>query len=258
MGETNALTEAWLYILYGVFAVGAAGLCGAMPTPGRRSPRAAAVLMLGAAAGLIVFGVRGAGWSGGRDFYFYAFGMLALFGAARVVTHARPVYSALYFVVVVLAVAGLLVLADAPFLAAALVIIYAGAILVTYLFVIMLAQQNEPSACDVSAREPLAAVVIAFLLVACVGSLLADQPAAAPGTFAAPPSSAAAEAGNVRELGRVLLTQYAVAVEVGGVLLLVAMVGAIWIARRSVPGHVTPPDAELKPPGQIGREVPPF
>ena len=55
--------------------------------------------------------------------------------------HPRPVYSAVYFVLVVLATTGLCVLAAAEFLAAALVIVYGGAIMVTYIFVIMLAQQ---------------------------------------------------------------------------------------------------------------------
>lgn len=256
-----------LYILYGVLAVGAAGLYGLLPGVSRGARRPAAVVLAAACAGLIVFGARAAGFAGPRDFYFAGFAALALFGAVRVVTHTRPVYSALYFIVVVLAVAGLMVLADAEFLAAAILIIYAGAILVTYIFVIMLAQQGTATECDVVAREPLAAVLAAFLLVACVSSLLGEEPAAlargttggiAPAAAAATGAPAAGE-GNVRLVGAALLTRYAVAVEVGGVLLLVAMVGAIWLARRPVPPLPgEPAGIEARAPGRIGREVPPF
>ena len=75
------------------------------------------------------------------NLYFWIFSAIALIGAARVVTHPRPVYSALYFVLTVFATAGLFVLMWAEFMAAALVLIYAGAILITYVFVIMLASQ---------------------------------------------------------------------------------------------------------------------
>ncbi|MGB9623418.1 MAG: NADH-quinone oxidoreductase subunit J, partial [Phycisphaerae bacterium] len=69
---------------------------------------------------------------------------------------------------------------------------------------------------------------------------------------------AQAAPGNVRELGGRLLTRYAVAVEVAGALLLVAMVGAIWVARRPLPPGAAAASGAGKPPGQIGREVPPF
>lgn len=261
----------WLYILYALVAIGAAGVYGLLPDTARRSKRPTAILLLAVLAVLIVFGVQSTAWLGANDGYFCVFGSLALFGAVRVVTHARPVYSAIYFVVVVLSVAGLLVLMDAEFLAAALVIIYVGAILVTYIFVIMLAQQRGVAAYDVRAREPLAAVAVGFLLVASVGSLLAKPPPAA--VEATPAMSAGDRApenadasigtpagpGNVREIGRSLLTRYAVAVEVAGVLLLVAMVGAIWVARHPIPGRVgEAPGEPVSPPGQIGREAPPF
>lgn len=270
------MSHGWLYILYALLAIGAAGVYGLLPNPSLPSRRPGAVLALAALAGLLVFGLRAAGWDHAADFYFCAFGALAMFGAVRVVTHARPVYSALYFVVVVLSVAGVVVLADAEFLAAALVIIYVGAILVTYVFVIMLAQQGGVAAYDSSSREPGYAVVVGFLLVACVGSLLrepavASMPAAGSamscaGTSrmdeaAARPGGAdttPAALGNVRQLGGSLLTRYAVAVEAAGVLLLVAMVGAIWVARRPIPGSVPRAAGAAPPPGQIGREVPPF
>ena len=78
----------------------------------------------------------------GLSIYFWIFSAIGLLGALRVVTHTRPVYSALYFVLTVFATAGLFILLWAEFMAAALVLIYAGAILVTYVFVIMLATSS--------------------------------------------------------------------------------------------------------------------
>lgn len=252
-----------LTTLYGILAVGAAGLYGLLPGAAHRSRRAAVVCLLASLAGFLVLGAQGLGWTSRDDFYFCVFGAVALIGAVRVVTHSRPVYSALYFVLVVLAVAGLLVLADAEFLAAALVIIYAGAILVTYVFVIMLAQQVGAPEYDTAAKEPLAAVLVAFVLVASVGSLMGHRlpanPIRASSVLSAPaasPSVPEEVPDNVVRLGGSLLTQYVVAVEIAGALLLVAMVGAIWIARRQVP---VPPSGKLtSPPGQIGRGVPPY
>lgn len=151
--------------------------------------------------------------------------LVALFAAVRVVTHRRPVYSALYFVLLVVAVTGLLLLMQAEFLAAALVIVYAGAILVTYIFVIMLAQQSRAASYDEQSHEPLWGCLAGFLLLAVLaGQLFGAAPPAAP--------AAAAAAGTVERVGGRLLTHYALAVQIAGVLLLAAMVGAIAIARR--------------------------
>lgn len=108
--------------------------------------------------------------------YFYIFSLIAVVCAVRVITHPRPVYAALYFVMVVLASAGLFLLLQAEFMAFAMVIIYAGAILVTYLFVIMLA--TEPQADEKSspeydriAREPFVGSLVGFVLLAVLTSV---------------------------------------------------------------------------------------
>jgi NADH-quinone oxidoreductase subunit J len=102
-----------------------------------------------------------------------------VFSAVRVITHSRPVYSALYFVLTVLSTCGLLLLLEAEFMAFATIIIYAGAILVTYLFVIMLAtmpqvegQVEEAPVYDRAAREPLSAVVLGFALIAVLSNVI--------------------------------------------------------------------------------------
>jgi NADH-quinone oxidoreductase subunit J len=271
-------------IVYAVFALGAAGICLALPGRGRPMRRAGLVFGLAAIAGFVVF-------IGGRllphDSTAVTFGALAaaaLFGAGRVVTHPKPVYSAVYFVLVVVAVACLMVLQEAEFLGIALIIVYAGAILVTYVFVIMLSQQSGASPPDTRAREPLAAVLAGFITMAAIAGQ-AVQPARAALTGSAPSVAQTAPLagfgsgatgglsasasprtagrgcepignGNTFQVGVVMLSRYVVALELSGVLLLVAMVGAIALARKPVPRDVpmpTPP-----PPGQIGREVAPF
>jgi NADH-quinone oxidoreductase subunit J len=103
---------------------------------------------------------------------FWLFAGTAIVGAVLMITNRNPVYSALWFAVVTLNVCGLFLLQYAPFLAAATVIVYAGAIVVTFVFVIMLAQQEGATAYDQRSRQPLVATIAAFaLLVAIVGTL---------------------------------------------------------------------------------------
>lgn len=114
-------------------------------------------------------------------FYFYLFSLIGLGAALRVITHPKPVYAALYFIVTILASSALYLMLGAEFMAFALIIIYAGAILITYLFVIMLAEQGptdqDPGAMneyDRYAREPLAATIVGFVLLALLTAMLAQ------------------------------------------------------------------------------------
>lgn len=217
-------------LLTAFLALGAIGLYLAMPAARLQSRGAAVVMLAGAGAVLMVLILRSAAAAAGRG-WFVAFAVLALLSAIRVVTHRRPVYSALYFVLVIAALAAMLVLLQAEFLAAALVIIYAGAILVTYVFVIMLAQQSGGApGYDRLSREPVLGVVTGFVILAMLagGFFAAGAPEG--------PMIDARGAGTVANIGTHLLTQYWVGVEVAGVLLLAAMVGAIAIARRKADG----------------------
>jgi NADH:ubiquinone oxidoreductase subunit 6 (subunit J) len=100
---------------------------------------------------------------------FYAFSAIAIVAGGFLVTLRNPVKAALSFALVVLSTCGLFLLQAAPFLMAATIIIYAGAILVTFLFVIMLAQQAGLSGADARSREPVLSCVAGFLLL---GALL--------------------------------------------------------------------------------------
>jgi NADH:ubiquinone oxidoreductase subunit 6 (subunit J) len=99
---------------------------------------------------------------------FYGFSAVAIVGGVLLVTHHNPVYGALAFALVVLSTCGLFLLLAAPFLMAATVIIYAGAIIVTFLFVIMLAQQAGLSSADLRSREPFLSALAGFVLLAAI------------------------------------------------------------------------------------------
>ena len=250
------------YILYFVFAVGGAGVYLLLPKTGRSKTMAGGVLGLSALAMLLTLLAARVAQAGDTPVWFYLFAAIALFAAARVVTHPRPVFSALYFVLLVLAVAALLILKGAEFLAVALVIIYAGAIIVTYLFVIMLAQQGESPTYDLRAREPLLAVLCGFVLMAAVAGQAGNLPESSAGTGVlvgtADGTDVARSAldGNTAKIGMAVMTRYVVALEIAGVLLLVAMIGAIAMSKKKI----TPKGirAAERPLGQVGKEVAPF
>lgn len=253
-------------ILHASLAGLAAALFLLMPSQradARRMCRAGLILLTAALAALAVqwLGWIGDSLPGGGFFVVFAF--IAIAAGARVVTHPRPVYSAVYFVLLMLAVTGLCILAGAEFLAVALVIVYVGAILVTYVFVIMFAQQGGSADYDLRAREPLAAVALSFLLMAGVGQATFAE-ARTDGTAAGilQPEVVNGAQGNVRSMGQMLMTDYVAAVQIGGLLLLVAMIGAVAVARKRIdPEEMTSYERDaLREPDltRIGREVEPF
>lgn len=212
-----------------LLTLGGVGLYLAMPGGRIHAGRAALILLIGAGAAVVALLLPLAGVHAERV-WFTLLSLIGLVGALRMITHAKPVYSALYFILVVIATGGLLILTQATFLAAALLIIYAGAILVTYVFVIMLAQQAGGSApYDQRAREPFVGMVTGFILLAV---LTVRMVRGGGELFAVSAGDPARTAGDVTQVGTHLLTQYVVGIEITGVLLLAAMVGAIAIARR--------------------------
>jgi NADH-quinone oxidoreductase subunit J len=186
---------------------------------------------------------------GGMGPYFWIFSVLALFGAIRVITHSAPVYSALYFVLTVFASAGLFLLLWAEFMAAALILIYAGAILITYVFVIMLAAEATTDKTgpasgvlehDVVSREPVIASAIGFALMGVMLFVIFDrmhdaegkQVAIAP--FGTHTTASSIVSGQTQELGAFLFKSQTINLELAGLLLTIAMVGAIVIAKRKL------------------------
>jgi len=165
---------------------------------------------------------------------FLAFAALLVVCSLLVILHKNPVTSALFLVVAFCALSGLYVLLRAEFVAMVQVIVYAGAIMVLFLFVIMYLnlKHDVDSGLPNALRKGIGWIVGAFLLVESV-LLLAPRWAAGPVS----PEVPGPIVGNTMEIGRVLYTRYLFPFEITSILLLVAMVGAVLIGRG--PGRHT-------------------
>ncbi len=156
-----------------------------------------------------------------------------------VVGQRSPIYSVLLLIASFAALAGLYVLLDAPFLAVIQIIIYAGAIMVLFLFVVMLLNApHEQAPSDVARHWPvhgprrLGLLLGLALLVELAWSLW--RAGGAPERQAAAAARNLPGLGSVRQIGQVLFTDYGFAFEVTSVLILVAMVGAVVLAKREI------------------------
>jgi NADH-quinone oxidoreductase subunit J len=172
------------------------------------------------------------------EILFYIFAAVAIGGAIGVVIQKSPVGSLLFMVMSLASMAGIFVLLEAHFLAAIQILVYAGAIMVLFLFVIMLLNIGHDYRRDM--HTGLWAV-LAFMASGALAGLLAqrlrgatDAPiyAGFPGPEAL--DAAIAEQGIIGVIARPLFTDYVVAFELTGILLLVALVGALVLAKRKV------------------------
>lgn len=157
---------------------------------------------------------------------FIVFGAIAVGGAVMVVTRRHPMSSALYLILTLFAVAALFALRAAHFIAVIQVIVYAGAVVVLFIFVIMLINVPENR---LPAERP---VGLRFLGVVGAGLLIVETALVAR-RFAIP-KGAPADAGSIQAVGRALFTDYLFAFEVTSVLLLAAVIGAIALAKRKI------------------------
>ena len=160
---------------------------------------------------------------------FYAFAAVMLFAAFRVVTARNPVHAALYLVLTFFQASMIWMLLKAEFLAIALVLVYVGAVMVLFLFVVMMLDINVDSIRQGFWRH--------FPLAGAVGALVALEMAfVLMGGFrvsAAPPELAAAvQASNTRDLGKLLYSGYVFPVQIAAVILLVAIIAAIALTLR--------------------------
>jgi NADH-quinone oxidoreductase subunit J len=155
---------------------------------------------------------------------FILFGAIAVCGAVMVVTRKHPMASALYLILTLFAVAALFVLRQAHFLAAIQVIIYAGAVVVLFVFVIMLINVPED-------RLPVErATTMRVLGVLAAGFFILESAVLARRLVM--PKGPPSEVGSVETVGRALFTDYLLAFEITSVLLLAAVIGAIALAKR--------------------------
>ena len=288
-------------ILYVAVALGAIGVGLSLPRRGV-NPQAIGAVIAASAGGLVILLLSlhtSRSGEGLPNPFFYVFSVIALGASLRMITHPRPIYAALFFIMTIISSAGLYLILAAEFMAFALIIVYAGAILITYLFVIMMAtqsptlEQNESlQDYDTTSREPIAATLAGFVLLAVLTSMLftglTSLPAPSgqsiePGLLvelpgkveramrragALPPGASVATddagrmlldpvagtvtistaaggrevvelpaglgVGNVERVGMSLLGDYPGLIEIAGIILLMAMLGAIVLARRKV------------------------
>jgi NADH-quinone oxidoreductase subunit J len=159
---------------------------------------------------------------------FYVFAAVLLLAALRVITARNPVHCALYLVLAFFTAAAIWLLLRAEFLAIALVVVYVGAVMVLFLFVVMMLDINLERLREGFWKNlPLAVVVGGVMAFEMVAVLAGRYYGAAPRTRLMP-----ADYSNTKELGRVLYTQYAYAFEIAAVILLVAIVAAIALTLR--------------------------
>lgn len=286
---------------YAACAASAIGLGMLLSGATRAVRNTGAVLAFLGAAGVMAEAARGhAPWPAAA---MAVVGFVALAGVRGVLATTRPVFAALFFILVILSGAAAAILLEAEFLAFALIIVYAGAILITYLFVLMLAQQEGASEIleyDRSPRDPIAAVLVGMVLLAVLGSAIFDFPRVGAGSPAeatlslrrqwhdlasmprllqaevselAPGATVAGKGlsvgpggasvgiregestrelalpesalpDNTRRVGVSLVEDFPVSLELAGVILTMALLGAVLLARRQ---------AEIAA-GRVGRE----
>lgn len=161
---------------------------------------------------------------------FYLFAAILVFAALRVITVRNPVHAALWLVCSFFTAAAIWLLLGAEFLAIVLVLVYVGAVMVLFLFVIMMLDVNfDELRRHFRSYLPVGAAVGALVLLEMVLVILSGTPAT-PSGAPMPPGS------NTAALGRLLYLDYVFAFELAAVLLLVAIVAAITLTMRKRPG----------------------
>lgn len=187
---------------------------------------------------------------------FRALAAVTVISAVGTITFRNPVYCAISFGLTLLGTAGLFLFQGAQFLGLATVVVYAGAILVTFLFVLMLANPKGHALYDRLSFEPWMAAVGFFFLIAMLTYTLSNvfnpprhevsvaetaeqplQPALPEGASAAELAEELLADEHVARLGAQLYGRYLIVVEIAGVLLLVALIGAVAIVSHDGPQH---------------------
>ncbi len=172
---------------------------------------------------------------------FYLFAAVLLFASFRVITSRNPVYAALYLVLAFFQASAIWLLLRAEFLAIALVLVYVGAVMVLFLFVVMMLDINVDSLREGFWKHfPLAAAVGAIIALEMAGVLMGgfrlnESPHA---------MASAAGSSNTLELGKLLYSQYLYPLEIAAVILLVAIIAAIALTLRTRKDskHMNPSD----------------
>jgi len=164
---------------------------------------------------------------------FYVFAAILLLAAFRVITARNPVHAALFLVLSFFQAAAIWMLLKAEFLAITLVLVYVGAVMVLFLFVVMMLDINLDSIRQGFWKHfPLAGTVGAIIALEMAYVLMGGFREPAQGVTTAVPGDLAAQVSNTKELGKVLYSHYIYPLEIAAVILLVAIIAAIALTLR--------------------------
>lgn len=173
------------------------------------------------------------------ELVFYGFSLIMIVAALGVITARNPVHSALFLVLTFFATAAIWILLEAEFLAITLVLVYVGAVMVLFLFVVMMLDINLTVMREGFTKFLPLGLIVALVLILLMVKAVAPELFGEPGHFSldqyAEPARHAADYSNTKALGRVLYTDYVFPFEVAAVILLVAIVAAIALTMRRRP-----------------------
>lgn len=165
---------------------------------------------------------------------FYFFAAVMVFAAARVITVRNPVHAAMFLVLTFFSCAGIWLLLEAEFLAITLVLVYVGAVMVLFLFVVMMLDVNvEPMREGFVKYLPVGILVGVIMLIEMI--FLITQRYFKAEQFPVPERAAADGISNTEQLGRLLYSEYLFQFEIAAIILLVAIVAAISLTMRRRP-----------------------
>jgi len=173
-----------------------------------------------------------------QELVFYAFSFVLVFAAVAVVTVRNPIYAVLFLVLAFFSASAIWMLLEAEFLAIILIVVYVGAVMVLFLFVVMMLDINLVPLKEGFIRYLPVAVLVAVAMAVEMLMVLWSRGRFGADMFPAPVPNTTAYS-NTRELGELLYTNYLLPFEVAGVILLVAIIAAVALTLRTRTGIKT-------------------
>ena len=163
-------------------------------------------------------------------FLFFLFGIVAAVTAVIMITRRNPVISALFLILNFASLAGLYITLNAQFIAVTQIIVYAGAIMILFLFVLMLLRpESQKKFFELNPKTKIFAIIVAFIVFAQLVYMIFF---ASPSANISKDVSKSVEAGTIEAIGRELFTNYVVPFEAAGFLLLAATIGALVLSKK--------------------------
>ena len=180
------------------------------------------------------------------EIVFYAFSLVMLASAVMVITVRNPVYAALFLVLTFFSAAAIWMLLEAEFLAIILVLVYVGAVMVLFLFVVMMLDINIDPLKEGFIRYLPAGILVALLMAGELLAVMWSKGRFEAGAYPVPPPNPV-DYSNTKAVGELLFTEYLLPFEVAGIVLLVAIVAAVALTlRQRTGGHRQNPAQQVK------------